>query len=504
MPTLKLFAYQSGEQYITKASLIADKGMQVEVYPGTDSMYQTWEEAAKGLNVHVLDLFSSKYHRDFRDEQQVKEFLKPKLQQKATEMAGFLRSGIPSNPNKPNRVEVMADVPTKGKVRGSTEAAVKPFLANPTQAQSKLHEAIRQSVPDNGLQGRLNNFYEAQGFSAEDNYTLLWGRSSGRTNAAAPHLDTNPVMLAQMMISIRRLDPKRKLVVIGDPVNIPGKIGSDSVPRPDINLFQYWKSRDWPGDPSDMSAQMFFLALIQSHHPKTVSVGTNSGILELPHLMGMRTIYLENQHDHARKGKRWEKKWEMGTIHRLSTTTQTDLWGRQNALFEGVRSWMKENNGRVPGAYPGEHNDFLQELTQLASMNPNAQPAADQSRPFATKLAKVSGVWARQSGEPFAGSEAARSNSLAAMDSSEMKNRLTEKQVDRFERLWIGGLNREWLKDTDERWRTVLVDQQREPPAAAATDSDDMEPPQVAPPVRARRTSAFGPVGTTASGSHEV
>ena len=132
--------------------------------------------------------------------------------------------------------------------------------------------------------------------------------------------------------------------MIGDSVGIPGKVGDNVVPHPDMNLVQYWEGKQWPADRSDISAQTFFLALIQSHHPKTVSVGTNSGILELPHLMGMRTLYLENKADHPRKRSALGKKHVLGDIDRISTSAPPVQWGQKQVLYEEGKEWMQRGN----------------------------------------------------------------------------------------------------------------------------------------------------------------
>ena len=340
---LRVFAWQSGEQYITKASLIADKSMAVDIHPGTDSLYRNWEREATHRQQNVLDMFASKYNRKFNSEQDVKRFLQPILQHKAEEMAQFLSAGVPINPYKQNRVQVKADVPVTPVVRGSTKAAIAPHIKDAEVARQELHQAITESIPDDRIRAQLEDFYAKQGFQPLEKYALLWTRTSGRTSAAAPHLDTNPAMLAQTMVSIRRIDPGRKLVLIGDPVSIPAKVRDTVVPHPDMNLIQYWEGKQWPADRSDISAQTFFLALIQSHHPKTVSVGTNSGILELPHLMGMRTLYLENKDDHPRKGLRWEKKHVLHDIDRVSTSASTVQWGQKQVLYEELREWMQKD-----------------------------------------------------------------------------------------------------------------------------------------------------------------
>ncbi|AXC13701.1 hypothetical protein ACPOL_4428 [Acidisarcina polymorpha] len=478
MPKLTLFAYQTGEQYITKAALIADRSMEVEISPGTESMYAMYEEAAAARKMSTLDLFASRFNRQFGSEAEVKTHLRPILQNQAAQMANFLQSGIPTNHYKRDRVSVVADTERGGKVRGSTDAAVAPFLEDPVRAQRRLHAAIAASVPESRSRGELRDFYLKQGFSQDEKYVLLWGRSSGRTNAAGPHLDTNPTMLAQMMVSIREMEPDRKLVLIGDPVNIPGAVGGTSVPHADMNLFQYWRSKDWPGG-KDMASQMFFLALIQSHHPETVSVGTNSGILELPHLMGMRTIYLENKHDHDRKGLRWQKKLEMTNIDRLSTTAATELWGRKNVLFEEVREWL---GSRMPGAYPSEEQAaFLSQLKELASLDEGTKQPG-QTRPFAQKLADVSSSWARSRSEHFTGSNSTSGAALAKMNDSLLKDKLTRDELDRFRKIWQEGLDRETSGRSQEAWRSVLVDQQQEGTPIAADETDFNPPVNVARP----------------------
>jgi hypothetical protein len=490
-----VFAYQSGEQYITKACLVADPGMEVEIYPGTESMYKTWVEEAKARHQNVLALFGTKYGRRFASEQEVKQFLKPMLERKAAEMANFVQSGVPSNPYKRNRVRVMADLDVLGTVRGSTRAAIAPFAEDPVAARRSLHAAVSASVPEARMRSQLREFYLEQGFRSDDTYALLWTRTSGRTSAAAPHLDTNPTMLAQMMVSIRRRDPHRKLVVIGDPVEIPGRIGNEIVPHRDLDLTQYWNRDSWPAEKSDMAAQTFFLALVQSHHPKTISVGTNSGILELPHLLGMRTLYLENKADHPRKGMRWEKKHVLGDIDRLTTSSTTFQWGQKEVLFDEIRTWIAKTSAsreRDPTSSPDKHNQLMGLVVKLAALSHQEEKQEDESRPFSKQLGILQEEFARAVGGRVRAKEGLRSEALAAMTRSSERDGFTTQERAEFDAIWSkywkGDTrdrregNLEWLRRTGEKWQEVLAEQQQEPATLAPPETASTELPAATRP----------------------
>lgn len=470
MPKLKIFAFQTGEQFITAAALIADKKTMVTVYPGVEQCYGTWEMEARQRKANVLDMFSRKYGKVFRNSEEVKAHLRGVLNKKADEMAHFLMSFLGSDGDRQRVLVDKTSAHVDGNVRGSTDAAVQPYLADADEARGNLRDAVANSLTADMLR-QVMAFYEKQKFGQGERYALLWGRTSGLSNAAAPHLDTNGVMVAQMMVAIRRLEPRRKLVLIGDRIEIPNRVGDEIVPNADKDLFYYWTKSEWPRG-AGLLEQMYFLALIQSHNPMTVSVGTNSGILELPHLMGMRTIYLENVHDHVRKGLRWWKKQPIHDIQRLSTTSSTTLWGRKHALLYEVRDWLRSapKHYRISERRSSQaQGHFFSELHKLLKMDGKEARNPNQSSPFARRLATVQEEWTRVKNQPCLEDEIARQRLLNAIEQNAQADKLADNELANFEEFW--------LEASRDRWNGVMVEQVREPRPVAPAAPIDLAPP---------------------------
>src|SRR5262249_54386441 len=111
-----------------------------------------------------------------------------------------------------------------------------------------------------------------------DRVCLAWIRlSADNPGGAYPELDTNFQMLPQIL----ELMPDRRVILVGDD---PG----DKVPKPEKNLIKFW------GEPHKLNrAEQVYLLWRISQQFDTIAVGMESGALEMPALVGVKTIYLE-------------------------------------------------------------------------------------------------------------------------------------------------------------------------------------------------------------------
>jgi hypothetical protein len=515
MAHLRIPSHMSGEQYITKAALIADPSREttVLIFPGTKLILRDYTTEAVSKGYTLVQLYNMRHKKTFTKDLEVTSDVRATQRANAIKMHAFLRSGIPA----PERVTFSDNEDTKPETSGSTAAVALFYSSNPRNAESAVKTALLQ---DPGLTPKMRHniegYYFKKGFRMGEKYALFWGRKSGEATGAGPWLDTNEVMLAQMMIVIRLKDPGRKLVLIGDPVHLPAQVDGMAVPHPDINLIKYWDN-GFPGG-RDLSAQMFFIRLIRSLNRDTVSIGTNSGILELPHLMGIKTVYLENEHLHKRKGIRWQmlganyrftenpneintlrdmlegarksrkqgriqelerkiqdiERHKVKVVHqtrpglqRFSTTAATELWSGRKWLFGEVEAWLRKPFNFV---YDDAHDRFLDLVIRAAKANANEEVDANTQRPAWTGYHDARKAWMVIRDKTFAGSFHKRMSALQAMREALLQHGLTFEQRDRFwETFNYTYLNqnggpappdsnaayRAWLKDTEEIWNTA-------------------------------------------------
>jgi hypothetical protein len=512
MANLRIPSHMTGEQYITKAALVADPTTTVVVFPGTRLILRDYRVEAERAGLTLVQLYNKRHRKQFTTELQVEQDVATTQRANVIKMHAFMTAGIPN----PARVTTSNDDALAPQTSGSTAAVAKLYHEQPRTAESTIKTAL---LADPALTPKMRQdvegFYFRKGFRMGAKYALFWGRKSGEATGAGPWLDTNEVMLAQMMIVVRRKDPSRKIVIIGDTVHLAAHIDGIAVPRPDIDLTLYWDN-GFPGG-RNLSAQLFFLRLIRTLNRDTVSIGTNSGILELPHLMGMKTVYLENEHLHKRKGIRWQmlaanyrftedeaqlpalremlegarrkkkgarvdelarrirdiERHKVEVVHhirpglqRFSTTTATELWSSRKLLFGEVRAWLLSPID-VSRAYRPAHDRFLDLLVRAAQADPEAPVADGQQRPAWTLYHDARKAWMVIRHEGFAGSLDRQLRALRAMSGAMEQHGLTAAQQERFWETFNytfvqqGGAAaapdyragyRAWLKDTEEIW----------------------------------------------------
>ncbi|RSZ32754.1 MULTISPECIES: hypothetical protein [unclassified Variovorax] len=485
----------SGEQYITKASLVSDLEMSVVVFPGTELVLRDYRSEALRKGLTLVELFGIRHGHKLDSDEAVRKAIHAAQMRRRDDMAAFFRAGI----LRPERVTTSDDYLTP-QTSGST-AAVANFYREtiarlggpepPRHPQDQIIDALfSEDAITHLMKEQIEAYYESK-LKKGEKYVFFWGRKSGEISGQGPWLDTNETMLAQMMVVIRRNDPKRKLVLIGDPVRLPPSVDGEVVPHFDVTLVQYW-DHDFPGK-RDATAQLYFLRIIIALNPDSVSIGTNSGILELPHLMGMKTVYLENDHLHKRKGLRWqllaanygpsENPADLGSyeqilqslrlqpkrnarkiekyvekvraietrkvdllniirpgLQRFSTSTATELWSSRKALFDEIRPWLTaplvipiKLAPLAPRGNPKSQNQFLVHLIQAAATSPDEPAPLGQAAPAWRLFHEVKREWVLLRGTPFCGRFDLQSQALRAMRlCMETQHGLRQEELQRF------------------------------------------------------------------------
>ena len=480
MARLVIPSHMSGEQYITKAALIADPKLEVRVFPGTKMLLDEYRTDAARRGQSLAELYNSRHRTAFANDAEVRNAIDQKQKENLKSMVEFFQKDI-INPARVSRDE---NENLKPVTRGSTQAVRELYRDPARNAQQVIRNGLEV---DPETQRGIEEFYFSKGLKKDEKYAIFWGRKSGEMTGAGPALDTNEIMLAQMMVVIRRKDPLRKLILIGDPVALPLEVDDMKAPSFDIDLVRYWDS-GFP-NATGVLAQMGFIRLIIDWNPDSVSIGTNSGILELPHLMGMKTVYLENVHDHARKGLRWQllaanyrvptadelnvlerklkseqaspnpntgkidalnrdiakinnKKIDVLNqirpgLQRFSTTTSTEFRASRKALFDEVGAWLDRQSPPEPRNPVAAHDTFLDLLTSAANTpegDRESLAGSGQSSPWWNLQHKAESAWApiRTSRQPFSGSPGKRADALAAMSGAMRLHGFTTAQKEQF------------------------------------------------------------------------
>lgn len=471
----------TGEQYITKAALISDESARVVVFPGTLLLLRDYRAEAKLKRTSLVALYNRRAGLSLTTEPEVEEHLRRAQRQAAERMRAFLVSGLAH----PERVQLSEQEDLKPQTSGSTAAVADLFQQNPRTASRTIRTRLFtvESISLH-MRAQIRQYYDRVGLIPNTKYVLFWGRKSGEKSGAGPWLDTNEVMLAQMMYTVRQKDPSRRIVLIGDPIQLPLALDGVTIPRPDLDLTLYW-DRGFPGG-RDTTAQLFFLWLITLLNPDTVAVGTNSGILEIPHLLGLKTVYLENEHLHERKGIRWQmlganyrfsqderelpmlrqkvlaaerdkskrlpelrEKVRAAELHkvdvvhgirpnlqRLSTSTATEFWGMRKWLYGEIKIWLTAPLPKRISAVNMDHDLFLDLVLQSTRADPRLDPPTGNGapRPSWTTFYALLDRWTTlpNRARGFAGSFAKQAQALRALNQGLQQHALSQHELNRF------------------------------------------------------------------------
>ncbi|MEE6258877.1 zeta toxin family protein [Plantactinospora sonchi] len=196
---------------------------------------------------------------------------------------------------------------------GARETMVRAMTG--TGDVATVRDARAQAVVD-----RIDAAAEALGRSP-DKIALLWVRDH-RANPTANRngLDTQPGVLRQLIELTRAEDPDRHIVLVGDDV-FQNRTGLREAWEHDgvltgvdtTTMVKFWDKDLNDGRALGIGEQALVFNKLLSRD--VVQIGTESGALEIPFLLGMPTVYLENLVFHLNKGNRWlymSQEWHYG------------------------------------------------------------------------------------------------------------------------------------------------------------------------------------------------
>jgi hypothetical protein len=229
----------------------------------------------------------------------------------------------------------------------------------------------------------LRNFLVGRGFLQKRAYVFLFAKEGPRTAEKAHHFTS--------ILTWRLLHEEigRSSSVI--PVAAGDKIGLRTQPT----LAEFWKDSDWTDIWTDVkidprSAQLGLWCLLAEEHGGLSIIGMRSGMIEVPALLGIRTLYLEEKHNQqAERMAKWIGKvpgFERQVVERPAGIKQQLYW-----LNESTKSYQPSdvsthavNNGaHLAGMVQGFR------LGRPFRAQPKFTPAPVLKQPL------------RKSGEPF-------------------------------------------------------------------------------------------------------
>jgi hypothetical protein len=209
--------------------------------------------------------------------------------------------------------------------------ALDAIRSNPVEARRSMVEAMRGTGEEAATrQARAEAVADRLFAEHEDpargpeKYALLWVRDSRDQPVGGrhgPHLDTRPEVLRDIIHELRGQFPDRRIVLVGDDLFARRPELRDAWEREGVldgvdtkTLVNFWDAARNGGERLSRSEQALFWNHLNTER-HVIQIGAESGALELPMMLGMRTVFLEPREYDGNKGNRWalySKDWMYG------------------------------------------------------------------------------------------------------------------------------------------------------------------------------------------------
>jgi hypothetical protein len=169
------------------------------------------------------------------------------------------------------------------------------FRADSVSAQ----ETLRKMWKFDGNEDDLEYFLTHElGFRKDKKYVFLWCKEGGRRAEKAHHFTS--------LGTWRRLKDLIETATDFTPVAVGDDIGLKTTP----SLVRFWKHPHWQWITSDGDTRREQLGLwtlvAKMYKSKAASIGMRSGAIEVPALLGIRTLYLEERgNSQAERMEKW-------------------------------------------------------------------------------------------------------------------------------------------------------------------------------------------------------
>ncbi|WP_198088918.1 hypothetical protein [Variovorax sp. E3] len=199
----------------------------------------------------------------------------------------------------------------------------------------------------------LRGFLVARGFLQKRAYVFLFAKEGLRKAEKAHHFTS--------ILTWRLLHEEIARTSSVIPVAAGDRIGLRTLP----NLAEFWKDADWTSLWSDVtidprSAQLGLWCLLAEEYKGVSIIGMRSGMIEVPALLGIRTLYLEEKlNQQAERMAKWTGKvpgFERQVVERPAGIKQQLYWRNESAKSyqpSDVSSHAANNSAHLAGMVQG-------------------------------------------------------------------------------------------------------------------------------------------------------
>ena len=190
---------------------------------------------------------------------------------------------------------------------GTKEISSKFDQGRTGETQKKIRELWRlpqDQDEENGIRNQVGTWLRDKGFRHDRAYVFLFAKQGARTAEKAHHFTS----ILTWRLLVERISTETTVI----PVAMGDNIGLRTTPT----LVEFWNDGTWKAIFSpptmsatvldDRSAQLGMWCYLAEEYPGLSIIGMRSGMLEVPALLGIRTLYLEEKHnDQATRMEKW-------------------------------------------------------------------------------------------------------------------------------------------------------------------------------------------------------
>ncbi len=295
-----------------------------------------------------------------------------------------------------------------------TQVIADAFKHNATAAQKLIRDLWRldkvkkkntggESDTFDDLQAKVKAWLGSKGFHPNRQYVILFAKKGGRHAEKAHHFTS----ILTWRILQERLSSETSVI----PVATGDNIGLKTIPY----MVEFWNDNGWKKITADYdidsrAAQLGMWCFLAEHLKGGISiVGMRSGMIEVPALLGIRTLYLEEAHnEQAARMLKWVGKvptYQRKTINKPAGIAQQIYWAEQSAKSKDltVKNHALSQGGHVQHLVQGfeKLNLGKKQPGTLTIPEVKGQPDYDYAEHIADAVFGSSGLAPSLSAEQF-------------------------------------------------------------------------------------------------------
>lgn len=348
---LRIYAHQSGEVYIHGSALMVDPHTTIEIAYQPERAITTYQREAYETHISHLDPVPEGMTADEANAVAMRRATRgqPIHGVEPAVLAGDLvdlhaqplgdaltirRRLIDEYGIEPHRVRLAHADETQGLRYGETRwfrahlFALDQIRESPLDTRQAMVDALRGSgetarsrdarvraVAERVYVGNERRWPRSAG-SGPEKYALLWVRDTRERSVGGPHLDTRPEILRQTIETVRESHPDRHILLVGDDLFARRPELREAWEREGVldgvdssTLVTFWDAARNDGVRLNHAEQALLFHRLNAQRD-VVQIGMESGVLEMPAILGMPTVYFEAREHDGNKGNRWQLYWQ--------------------------------------------------------------------------------------------------------------------------------------------------------------------------------------------------